>query len=175
MPHIFVDMDGVIADFDKHYDTLFNDRRHIIETHPDKKFDYVEWEKVANVSDFFGKIPPLPDYRVLWEYVTALCPNRTVLTGIPHAPVMQPQAAIVAEAKRKWVGRYLGTSVEVITCLSKDKKLHIRESGDIIIDDWDKYRSEWVSAGGIWISHRSAYESKIELDKLRKAGHFDRT
>ena len=39
-------------------------------------------------------------------------------------------------------------------------------AGDILIDDWTKYRHLWLAAGGIWITHTSAQGSIAELRKL---------
>jgi len=60
----------------------------------------------------------------------------------------------------------LGELVEVRCCLSREKSLHAR-SGDVLIDDWEKYRSLWEAKGGRWITHVSA-ESSIEA--LRRLG-----
>jgi len=66
---------------------------------------------------------------------------------------------------RAWVRRHLGDTVEVRCCLSKEKYKHCRP-GDILIDDWEKYRALWVEAGGIWITHRSAEQTVEALQSL---------
>ena len=35
--------------------------------------------------------------------------------------------------------------------------------GDVLIDDWEKYKSLWLDVGGVWITHRSAAETADEL------------
>ena len=55
---LFVDLDGVLADFDSHYDALFGGR-------PDKKDDSVDWKAIAKADKFFFNLPPMPDYEAL--------------------------------------------------------------------------------------------------------------
>jgi hypothetical protein len=147
---IFVDMDGVLADFDAHYEALFGMR-------PDKTADDVDWRAVREAGDFYLHIPPMPDLPILWGFLEPLSP--IVLTGVPRS---------VAEApanKLAWSARHLGAEVEVRCCLSREKALHARP-GDVLIDDWEKYRHLWEAAGGRWITHVSAEATVSELSLL---------
>lgn len=144
---IFVDMDGVLADFDSHHGTVFGVRAC-------KLADNVDWQKVRAVPGFYADIPPMPDMRELWDFVCRLTPKPIVLTGVPYSVEEAPAN------KRGWVKHHLGEFVEVRCCPSKDKSLHAKP-GDILIDDWDKYRDLWIGKGGRWITHTSA-ESSIQ-------------
>ncbi|MBS7707901.1 hypothetical protein [Chelatococcus asaccharovorans] len=152
MVRIFVDMDGVLANFDAHHEAVFGIR-------PDKKVDNVNWQQVRDHKGFYAGIPPMDDMMELWNFVTKHDPYRIVLTGIPYS---------VEEAesnKRGWIAKHLGDHVEVRCCKSRDKSLHA-EPGDILIDDWDKYRHLWVKRGGTWITHTSATNTIAELTKI---------
>jgi hypothetical protein len=139
-------MDGVLADFDGHHGAVFGFRS-------DKLLDNVDWDAVNRVKDFFLNIPPMPDLKVLWDFVSPLQP--IVLTGVPSA------VQVAADDKRAWVRRHLGAHVEVRCCPSKEKCLHA-QAGDILVDDWEKYhRHLWEAKGGRWITHTSA-ESTIQ-------------
>ena len=85
---IFVDMDGVLANFDAHHETIFGVR-------PDRVADNVDWLKVRAATGFFANIPPMPDAFQLWDYVKPR--NPIVLTGVP------PKVTEAAENKRGWV------------------------------------------------------------------------
>ncbi len=147
---LYVDMDGVLADFDRHHETVFGVRS-------DKERDNVDWERVRAVENFYFNIPPMPDLPVLW---TALAPLRPiVLTGVPRSVPEAP------DNKRAWARRHLGAAVEVRCCRSKEKCLHAGP-GDILIDDWEKYRHLWLRAGGRWITHVSAESTLRELRAL---------
>lgn len=147
-PTIFVDMDGVLADFDSGYEQRFGKR-------PSKMDDNVDWGLVRRTEGFYRDLPPMPDIYELWSYLKPL--NPIILTGVPSS---------VAEApanKRQWVDRMFGEDQPMITCLSKNKSLHIRQRGDVIIDDWEKYRHVWIERGGHWITHTSAASSVLQL------------
>lgn len=151
MTTIFVDMDGVLADFDTGYELRFGVR-------PSKADDNVDWTLVRRTEGFYRDLLPMPDFDDLWA---GLAPhNPIILTGVPSS---------VAEAeanKRAWVDRHIGPHQPMIGCASKDKSLHIRQPGDVLIDDWTKYRSLWIERGGRWITHLSARSSLEELTEI---------
>jgi hypothetical protein len=142
---VYVDMDGVLADFDTHHERTFGRL-------PDRVADDVDWSHVNNHPDFFLGIDPMPDMEDLWRFVERLTPRPKVLTGVPAS------VAVAPDNKRAWVRKHLGSSVEVICCRSRDKSLHC-QPGDLLIDDWEKYRDLWLAKGGRWITHRSAEDT----------------
>lgn len=148
---IFVDMDGVVADFDGHYEALFGVRPARWPQH-----DTHNWAQVDACSDFFLTIPMMADAQ---ELLDGLRPREfTMLTGVP-ASVDQ-----CANQKIEWCRLNIGSDQSIICCPSKDKYLHGRP-GDILIDDWLRYRDRWVVMGGVFIHHTSARSS---LEKLRE-------
>lgn len=151
MTQIFVDMDGVLADFDTGYEAAFGIR-------PSKANDSVDWSLVRSTDGFYRDLPPMPDFEELWAGLVHL--NPIILTGVPSS------VSEAADNKRAWVDRVIGRHQPMIGCLSKDKSLHIRNPGDILIDDWEKYRAVWLSRGGRWITHTSAATSLAALGEL---------
>lgn len=147
---LFVDMDGVLADFDAHHEAVFGFRSC-------KLADNVDWKAVRAVENFYLGIPPMPDLAELWERIEKH--NPIVLTGVPSSVVEAP------ENKRSWVRKNLGDHVEVRCCRSKEKFKHA-SPGDVLIDDWEKYRGLWLSAGGRWITHTSAAQTAEALTEL---------
>jgi hypothetical protein len=140
---LFVDMDGVLADFDAGHEAAFGSRS-------DKLTDNVDWAAVRAVPDFYLNLPPMPDMAELWAHIERHRP--VVLTGVPSSVDDAP------ENKRAWARKHLGPHVEVRCCRSRDKCLHAAP-GDILIDDWERYRRLWVAKGGRWITHRTAAET----------------
>lgn len=148
---VFVDMDGVLADFDTHYEALFGEK-------PDRILDNVKWNQVRQSKDFYLNIPPMEDMQLLWGYLSAKFGKLIVLTGIPSS------VAEAADNKTAWVRKHLGDT-EIICCLSKDKYRHC-QPGDMLIDDWEKYRHLWEGAGGRWVTHTSAAETIRQIELL---------
>lgn len=147
---LFCDMDGVLADFDRGYFEMFG-----VET--SKLTDNVDWKLVRKRGNFFGDLPPMPDFDILWNYIKDFEP--IILTGVPSS------VSNAIDEKLVWIHKYIGEDVEVRGCKSADKCLHALP-GDILIDDWMKYQSKWVSVGGIWITHISALNTIEELKKV---------
>ncbi len=151
IPQVFVDMDGVLADFDSHYEAVFGIR-------PDKVKDNVDWSKVREVPGFYANIPLMPDAMELWGFVSQLRKKPIILTGIPKS------IAAAAEDKMEMAARYFKNTT-VITCASREKSLFAKP-GDILIDDWDRYRDLWIQKGGRWVTHTSAEDSITQLLEL---------
>jgi len=137
---LFCDMDGVLADFDKGYFETFG----IV---VDREKDNVDWNLVRNQKDFFLNLPPMPDFRELWDFIEKYEP--IILTGVPSDV---PEAV---SNKLSWIHKNIGDHVEVRCCKSRNKYKHAI-IGDILIDDWMKYMHKWCNAGGVWITHTSA-------------------
>lgn len=159
---MFLDCDGVLADFDKKAMEILGGIR-------PRDFEGTEgeqalWEKIYSVEEFFYSLDPMPDMLELVRGVEALGFHPTVLTGIPKPKEHQKSSVPAAEQKRKWVGKHLGFSYPVITCRSVEKCHHIQEPGDVLIDDWHRYIPNWEAAGGKFILHTSAKQSLIELE-----------
>jgi hypothetical protein len=151
MTQVFVDMDGVLADFDTGHHTF-------IGSIPCKTADNVDWDQVSAYNGFYANLPPMPDFQELWSGLIKY--NPIVLTGVPRSV---PSA--VAD-KREWLDKYTGADTRMIACKSAEKSLHMTAPGDIIIDDWEKYKHIWVKRGGRWITHTSAAESLRQLEEL---------
>lgn len=147
---LYIDLDGVLADFDAGYERLTGAR-------PDKAKDDVDWVAVAAAGTFYLDLPPTIDYAALWARVSRYDP--IVLTGVPRSV---PDAAA---QKLLWVRRWLGQRTIMIPTRSAEKAKHARP-GDVLIDDWEKHRSRWEDAGGVWITHVSAIETDRRLTEI---------
>jgi len=149
---LFLDLDGVFVDFDRHYE------KHIgpVPDRDDPNQD-VSWAEVSKIP-FFEEAPPMHDAHELFDYVKRH--NPIFLTGVPKIGTEK-----AAASKRDWVARHLGHGFEVRPCRSRDKSLHC-SPGDVIVDDWKKYQPLWLKKGGIWVLHKSAAKSIAELKEL---------
>ena len=149
MPKLFLDCDGVLADFDAGAKSLLGMMPRAFEGKYGKG---AFWGKLARADNFYGSLPLMPDARELFEAVAHLEP--TVLTGLPLGKWAAPQ-------KLEWVERYF-PGTPVITCMARDKVKYMK-SGDVLVDDQERHRHLWDAAGGIFIHHRSAKQSLAEL------------
>lgn len=147
---IFVDMDGVLADFDGHYQALFGYRP---TRWPER--ENVDWSKIRAVGNFYRTLPLLEGAN---ELLAAIRPRpHSILTGVPGS------VDTSSNQKIDWARDTLSPHVPpVICCRSREKCKH-GKPGDILIDDYLKYKDLWTDMGGIFIHHTSAAESIRQL------------
>ena len=146
---IYLDCDGVLADFDKSALAILGAPSHVFEKrHGAREF----WRRLAGADRFFANLDLLPDAMALYAAVKAKDP--IILTGMPHGAWAEPQ-------KRAWAARHF-PGVQMITTTAALKREHCHP-GDVLVDDRDQHRSLWEAAGGLFIHHRSAQASIVEL------------
>lgn len=151
---IYLDCDGVLADFDKAAAAVFGMPGEAFEKrHGTGEF----WKRLARADGFFENLDPLPDAFELYDAVRAKRP--IILTGMPRGKWAEPQ-------KRRWAERHF-PGVPVITTSAALKREHCHP-GDVLVDDRDQYRKLWEDAGGHFIHHRSA---RTSIEALKAAGY----
>ena len=148
-PRVYLDCDGVLADFESAARSVFG--------MPSEDYEArfgtgAFWKALAALPDFFGGLELLPDAMQLFDAVKPLDP--IILTGLPGGDWAEPQ-------KRRWAARHF-PSVPMIATSAALKREHCHP-GDALVDDWDRYRGLWEEAGGLFIHHRSAARSIAEL------------
>lgn len=155
-PTLFLDMDGVLADFDAGANAaLGTDNSYKWEwIHGTKAF----WQKLFENPNFFGDLPPMSDALHLFGNVRHLRP--VVLTALPKSGADEVDAQ-----KRAWIAKYLGPDVPVITCLTHEKPGYC-QAGDILVDDRAVNQEAWNEAGGRYVHHVSAVDTLAQLRKL---------
>ena len=148
-PHVFLDCDGVLADFDTYAEAYFGMNPRAYEKQVGSaKF----WEQLEAKGDFYRNLPLMPDAMTLFEGVKHLHP--TILTGCPRGNWAQGQ-------KVAWAAEHF-PGVPIITCRSADKRDYAKP-GDVLIDDWPQHRHRWIEMGGVFIVHHDAASSLAAL------------
>lgn len=160
--NLFVDMDGVLADFTGTVIELIG------QNWKDER-DIVHWHKFIGYSNLFEILKPLPDAFELWNYVNDISYEGNwripqILTALPkHGMQYFPDCVT---HKRQWIHNYLGDKIKVnFGPFPVDKQYHC-SPGDILIDDSTMNIDQWRSRGGVGILHRSAAETISKLKEL---------
>jgi hypothetical protein len=152
MSQLFLDCDGVLADFDLCAEQVFGlPSREAEEQIGSDEF----WLRIRSQENFYGRLPLRNDARELFEAVKHLKP--VILTGCPRGGWAEPQ-------KLEWAKQHFPETVMICT-LSANKRNHMRP-GDVLVDDYLKYRHLWEEAGGIFIHHTSAGQTIAELRRI---------
>lgn len=151
MARLFVDLDGVLADFALAYGECSGKDSDCADA-------ALDWDALKKVPNLYRDLKLLPDASILIDTLKSF--KFTVLTASPHSI---PEAGA---DKRLWVAKHLGPEIPVITeTSSKEKYLH-GKPGDILIDDRFVCGIPWQKMGGIWIRHTSAIVTVRELMKV---------
>jgi hypothetical protein len=151
-PHLFLDCDGVLADFDAGAVALLGMSPKAFETrHGRGEF----WKRLARHGNFYGELEEMPDARRLFDAVKHLKP--TILTGLPLGKWAAPQ-------KERWAAEHF-PGVPIITTMAREKHLHM-EPGDVLVDDRENHRHLWENAGGIFVHHRNAEDTLRQLAEI---------
>ena len=148
---LFLDCDGVLADFDKGATAVLG-------MHP-KAFEKRHglgrfWAKLASAPDFYFGLPLLPGATELFEAVKHLDP--IILTGLPRGNW-------AADQKVRWAAHHF-PGTRIITTMARDKRDHAKP-GDVLVDDLLKHAARWEEVGGIFIHHKDA---ETTLERLKE-------
>jgi len=150
MTQLFLDCDGVLADFDTGFQELTGMQG---QDYEDKHGSKAFWKLIQDSQSYFEKLPLMPDAMELYEAVKHLRP--IILTGTPRGDWAAPQ-------KMRWRDKRF-PGVPMVTCLSRNK-VDYCQPGDVLVDDFLKHSQKWIDGGGIFVHHTSARES---IDMLK--------
>ena len=151
-PNLFLDADGVLADFDAGAKALLGMTPREFEA---RRGRGAFWKRLANAPDFYASLPQMADARILFEAVKHLKP--TILTGLPLGNWAAPQ-------KVKWAAEHF-PGVPIITCMARDKHKYMKP-GDVLVDDRENHRATYEAEGVIFVHHKNAEDSLRQLAKI---------
>jgi 5'(3')-deoxyribonucleotidase len=152
MAKLFLDADGVLADFDEGVRRLLGmDHDAFVAKRGRGAF----WRELAKAPDFYAGLPEMPDARELFDAVSHLKP--TILTGLPLGKWAAPQ-------KVQWAAEHF-PGVPIITCMARDKHRHMAP-GDVLVDDRENHRAAYEAHDVIFIHHENARDSIRQLAKV---------
>jgi hypothetical protein len=150
---IFLDLDGVMFDFDGHFYELFN-------ADPPSKGgvdDATMWHLIHNHGSFFRTMPLFPGAKEFFDALVTRGLDPIILTAASKS-----HYAEMAVQKRAAVREHLSTNHLVLPVAGGSAKpLFMHAPGDILIDDWIKNCDRWTKAGGQAIHHNGRFEETL--------------
>lgn len=149
---LYLDCDGVLADFDRGATALLGMAPRAYEK---RRGIAAFWREIARHPDFYGTLPLMPDAMVLFDAVKHLDP--IILTGLPRGNWAAPQ-------KVRWAAEHF-PGTRILTVMAVDKRNHC-QAGDILVDDQLKHAHLWEGAGGTFVHHRDAATTLERLAAL---------
>lgn len=154
--NLYVDMDGVIVDFQAGVHQLIGQPM----TKETKKVFWKTIKKmpVNEVADFWSNLPWTSDGQAFWRAISKYNPK------ILSSPGTSLRSTI-EEAKDAWIQKHLfPRPTQVIFETDKWKYASL---SSVLIDDMAKQIDPWVANGGIGILHRPGYAEQ-SISTLRR-------
>ena len=157
---IYVDMDGVVADFDKRFTDLSGMSPSDYESKNGKNafWDFID---VKHKLAFWVGIPPMSDAQSLMDYVSKHDYEMLTAPSIKKESLMGKGLWI-----RNWANKGLFPSKPKVNYKPAKNKHHFAAPNHILIDDKQSTIDSWNAAGGIGILHTSAGNTINQLKKL---------
>jgi 5'(3')-deoxyribonucleotidase len=158
MAVIYLDMDGVVADFDGYAEPIVG-----YCTPGGKRYNDEDWKKISANERLYLILDKCPNADRLVDEVRKLSKDYNYdvrfLTAIPR----QNDVPWVFWDKIQWCGLHYPHIPVWFGPYSHDKHVHCRP-GDILIDDRDTNIHDWNTAGGIGILHHdTTVDNTLEI------------
>jgi 5'(3')-deoxyribonucleotidase len=156
---IYVDMDGVLANFEKKWVQLYGFDPEM--THKHKKLRKEQFKDFIKNHEF-AVLETMPDTKTLVDYLNGKLHNipKEILSSTAH----EDSHENVSRQKIMWLHNHDIDWPQNFVPGKKHKKEYA-ESGSILIDDDLQNIQDWNDAGGIGIHHKDALTT-IALLKL---------
>jgi 5'(3')-deoxyribonucleotidase len=155
MPHLYLDMDGVQADFFGAWANKHNVEHYKAIKDKEKEIDELANSSGDQVYNFFRTLAPLKGGMQIINWLHSNKISFTVLS----APLRGPYAKASIQAKKDWLDEHNpGTSGNAIFTSAKYKYAKSDGTPNILVDDFGKYLDAWHSAGGIAVKHEDEFE-----------------
>ena len=142
---VYVDMDGVLADFFGEWKKLIGkDWRKVKDIEP-------ALQKIRDTDDFWLDLPLLPQAKNLLGIIKKVKGSYTILSSpLPNDPNSEPH-------KREWIKKNLDFFPPENVIITSDKaKFATNADGtpNILIDDFGQNIASWEAAGGEGFKHK---------------------
>lgn len=150
-PLVFVDMDGVLADFTKNFGKYDHDIKKLANSDPKEIYDY------------YNSLDMLEDGKSIIKWLN----NHDIPFTILSAPIRGKGQQASIQAKKDWLAQHLGWEIarKALFTPSKFQYATNGNHSNILIDDMPKYVDPWIEHGGIGILHKNF---KQTIDSLKQ-------
>jgi hypothetical protein len=142
--HIYLDMDGVIADFNKRYVSLYGMQPR--EAEKQKKFDHLFQEFIEGGN--FATLDLMPGAMQGVEYLRKFPAPTQILSSTAN----EERYDAISKQKMVWLQTH-GITFNPLFVPGKRHKWKYATPTSIIIDDTPSVIKQWDEAGGIGILH----------------------
>ena len=167
-PQIYIDLDGVLADFFGELWNMYQENNTKEDAWEDLKRELSPSEQdklvrsINNPIDFFANLDMLPGGKIL---ITWLQKNN-IPFRILSAPLSGDKKSDSIEGKREWLNQHGLESVPAIFTSNKQDYAMSNGVSNILIDDFGKNITAWKKQGGIGIKYDDANDVIGQLHQI---------
>lgn len=158
MTTLYLDMDGVVADFDAYAEQMIGKRSE------NNRWSREDWQQLRNFKRMYRDLPKTAEADELVEYCRKFTQERgydlVFLTAVPKGN----DFFWAFQDKLDWVRNYYPDIPVHFGPYSVDKQVHCLP-GDILIDDRLSNNEEWALVGGHAIRHQGDLQNTLNLLK----------
>ena len=162
---VYVDMDGVVADFFTEYAKLAGVHTGSYRDIPPAKVDPTLDKMIG--TDFFARLPKFPTADKLLDIVVDAAGSYNICSSPLRGDHQGSE-----KYKNIWIKKHLNPQPKHIFIVANKAKYAKNSNGmpNVLIDDRGSNISAWEAAGGIGIKYQADEDSlKIILDGLKRA------
>lgn len=153
MPHLYLDMDGVQADFFGAWAKRHGLNHYKEIPHPEDAINQLAQSSPEEVYNFFHDLKTLNGGMQIIQWLH----NNKIPFTVLSAPLRGPYAKNSIEAKKDWLDKHNpGTSSNAIFTSAKYKYAKKGDEQNVLVDDFGKYLDAWSNAGGIAVKHEDS-------------------
>ena len=148
MATIYLDMDGVVSDFDGYAEPIVGFR-----TPGGVRYDQEGWALISANPRVYRDLPEMPEAHRLVKEVCQLAKDKGMDVGFLTAIPRQNDVPWVFHDKINWINARWPNIPVFFGPYSSDKQVHCKSPNDVLIDDRPSNIEEWRAAGGKAILH----------------------
>lgn len=158
MTTVYVDMDGVLADFEGTAPLIIGE-----EYNWKEEVDKPNWGVLSEYPRLYRDLQVMNGAYVLMEFLQSNFRKVEILTAIPK----RAKFIHAVNDKRDWIHAHFGKNIRVnFGPYAYDKQFHIRNPTDILIDDMEINITQWKDRGAIGILHTDARSTIEQIKSL---------
>lgn len=172
MPHLYLDMDGVQADFFGAWADKHNVSHWKAIENKEGEIEQLAHSDPGQVYGFFRNLRPLPGGMEIIKWAQ----NNNIPYTVLSAPLRGPYAEASKQAKKDWLDEFHpGSSSNAIFTSRKQQYAVSNDVANVLVDDFGPYIQKWTDAGGIPVKHEdesevpsAASDTIAKLEKIYK-------
>lgn len=162
LPDLYLDMDGVLADFDTVAGKITGKDTSMATgtlLTPD------DWKKIKADKNFWFDLPQMPNLHILWDFVKQFEPH--ILSAYTNE---DKENGI--RGKTSWIKKNLGnipsSKIHLVERHEKQQFAVNKTTGkpNVLVDDYKKNIDEWRKAGGFPVHHVGVRSTIAKLKLL---------